>query len=227
MGTGAEMLEIIGEFTKKIVAYHNRALEAERSKVQEERSALERELKELRRYKDVSIVKSLSVKIDELTVENALLKKRGAAAEPRPAPQEAKSAHLVSKPTEVMTSPIFESRPMTQKPASVVETGPAPVVETGPAPEPILDDEGAPELVYVGHLKSGRYFWNPASGDLHSVISEDEAGDAVGSVKSVKIKDLYYYVDQRDNNVYEHDQSTGDIGKLAGYLVGRKFVKLE
>lgn len=212
-----EMLEIISAFTKKIVAYHNRALEAERAKVQEERSALERELKELRRYKDVSIVKSLSVKIDELTVENALLKKRGAVAEPRPTPQEAKPAPLVeSKPTEVKPSPLVESKPM-----------PAPVVETKSVPEPIVDDEGAPELVYVGHLKSGKYFWNPASGDLHSVISEDEAGDAVGSVKSVKIKDLYYYVDQSDNNVYEHDQSTGDIGKLAGYLVGRRFVKLE
>jgi len=88
-------------------------------------------------------------------------------------------------------------------------------------------DDDMPELVYVSHLSSGKYFWDPSSGNLHSVVSEDEAGDVVGAVKSVKIKENYYYIDQSDNMVYEQVIGTGDIGALAGHLVGRKFVKLE
>ena len=74
-------------------------------------------------------------------------------------------------------------------------------------------------------MNSGAYFWDPSTGNLHEKISDTEAGDAQGRLKTVKIRSQYYYQDTNDNSVYHYVQETGDIGECCGSIVNKKFVR--
>ena len=74
-------------------------------------------------------------------------------------------------------------------------------------------------------LNSGSYFWDPSTGNLHEKVSDTEAGDVQGRIKTVKIRNQYYYQDTNDNSVYHYVQETGDIGECCGSIVNKKFVR--
>ena len=83
------------------------------------------------------------------------------------------------------------------------------------------ENEG-PELIPV-ILLSGTYFWNQDTGDLYDFISDEEAGEIVGFIKSVKIKKQLYYLDTCDNNFYKHEDDDM-IGKHIGQIIDNKAI---
>jgi hypothetical protein len=85
-------------------------------------------------------------------------------------------------------------------------------------------DEPMPELYQVD-LKSGQYYWEPVSGHLYAKIGENMSSETpVGKIKTMRVRDKYYYQDTSDSNVYEYTAS-GDIGAHCGSIVNGKFVK--
>jgi hypothetical protein len=265
-------------------------LAGERNSFLQARQMLDREIKELRKYRDVSMVKSLTVDNDSLRTENALLKKRlrnqnqeqspvaqqteqqsmySTMTVPTPhAPSQRTTVSTKAKPTikmkeEEVAVPEPEEpeetvqasgapkdqltledmlpreeeaqseEPETEEPeteaADEAEEAAAEQTEEPETEEPEAADEAEAddgwELVYVEHLESGQYFWDVETGNLHDVVSPEEAGEVVGHIKTIKIRDQHYYVDTKDNNVYAYVVETGDIGDLCGSIVNRKFVK--
>jgi hypothetical protein len=85
--------------------------------------------------------------------------------------------------------------------------------------EPQLD------LFLIDNLISGQYFWEPESGNLYERLSDEEAGNVIGKIKTIKVRDRYYYQDTIDNHVYQYVEDTGDIGEKCGRIVNGKFVK--
>ena len=86
----------------------------------------------------------------------------------------------------------------------------------------VQEEDDEPELIPVV-LNSGTYFWDPDTHDLYEYISDEEAGEIVGLIKSVKIKNQIYYLDTTDNNFYEITEDN-NIGKRVGQIVDRKAV---
>lgn len=102
------------------------------------------------------------------------------------------------------------------------------VDEAEPEPEHVeqsVTDEPpveGPELIPIV-LLSGTYFWHQETGDLYDFISEDEAGDVCGLIKSVKIKKQIYYLDTSDNKFYKHDDDD-NIGLHMGQIINGKAI---
>jgi hypothetical protein len=104
----------------------------------------------------------------------------------------------------------------------VLAAEPSPVEKSEPIPEEVKEEDDEPELIPVV-LNSGTYFWDPDTHDLYEYISDEEAGEIVGLIKSVKIKNQIYYLDTTDNNFYEITEDN-NIGKRVGQIVDRKAV---
>ncbi len=114
-----------------------------------------------------------------------------------------------------------ESKPEPQsQPESKPERQPEPQPESEQIQEEQQEEE--PELIPVV-LQSGTYFWDPDSNDLYEYVSEEEAGELVGLIKSVRIKNNIYYLDTTDNSFYEVTEDK-NIGKYLGQIVDRKAV---
>jgi chromosome segregation ATPase len=86
--------------------------------------------------------------------------------------------------------------------------------------EPEQDQDDGPQLVAVV-LESGVYFWDPDTNDLYEFISDEEAGEIVSVLKTIKIKNEMYYLDPVDSHFYEI-LGGGDIGVCLGEIVDRK-----
>ena len=82
------------------------------------------------------------------------------------------------------------------------------------------NDESGPQLIPVV-LESGVYFWDPDTNELYEFISDDEAGEVVSTLKSIKIKNEVYYLDPTDSHFYEV-LNGGDVGACVGEIVNRK-----
>jgi hypothetical protein len=72
----SEQISITQEFQQTIEALCAQYIADQQEKLQKAYLGLEAEVAELRKYKDTSMVKSLSVQLDRLQTENALLKKK-------------------------------------------------------------------------------------------------------------------------------------------------------
>jgi hypothetical protein len=92
-------------------------------------------------------------------------------------------------------------------------------------PEQAAPEEEDQELIPVV-LQSGSYFWDPESNDLYEFISSEEAGEIVGLIKSVKIKNQIYLLDTSDNNFYDclKMSENGGIGAHMGQVVDKKAI---
>jgi hypothetical protein len=103
------------------------------------------------------------------------------------------------------------------------ERGPEPELDPEPEPErgPDSEDEG-PQLIPLV-LQSGVYFWDPDTNELYEFISDDEAGQVVSMLKSIKIKNEVYYLDPQDSSFYEVLEG-GDVGERRGQIVDRKAI---
>jgi hypothetical protein len=118
---------------------------------------------------------------------------------------------LEPEPSTVKKSePVQEKLPVKEEAQEVQET------------EQVPEEDDEPELIPVV-LNSGTYFWDPDTHDLYEYISDEEAGEIVGLIKSVKIKNQIYYLDTTDNNFYEITEDN-NIGKRVGQIVDRKAV---
>lgn len=191
-----------------------------RSQYEDRIQQLERELNELRSRqpnKDVSMLNKLTVQVDELQKENALLKKRMRPGTVAPAPSETQSLYSASRARPAIKRKEEEPAPVVEQ---EVQMAPEPeVVE----PEPEPEQEEA-ELYLLDHLQSGQYFWEPESGELYEKLSDEDVGEVVGKIKTIQIRDKCYYQDTIDNSVYTYLDG-GDIGERCGSIVNRKFVK--
>jgi hypothetical protein len=221
-------------------------LEQQRVSYDNKCRSLEQELSDLQLYKDVSLVNKLTVQVDQLQIENLQLKKRlrnapqsqagGSKAQSLysamtvPSIASNKSRPAIHRKEEDMPKPVTEpvQAHVVEEPvqAHVVEE-PVQAVEEPTQVEAEQQAEEDPELdlFLVEHLESGQYFWEPESGNLYAKVSDEEAGDVVGKIKTVKVRDNYYYQDTIDNHVYEYIVETGDIGATCGRIVNGKFVK--
>jgi hypothetical protein len=101
------------------------------------------------------------------------------------------------------------------------EPEPEPERDTEHEHEPESEDEG-PQLVPLV-LQSGVYFWDPDTNELYEFISDDEAGQVVSMLKSIKIKNEVYYLDPQDSSFYEVLEG-GDVGERRGQIVDRKAI---
>lgn len=202
-------------------------------------TTLEKELRELREYKDVSIVNKLTVQVDQLETENIQLKKRLTS---QAQAQQAHTQSMYSMPSTGARPEIKERVRVSHPPASAppasaptptappsepasapsVPSPSAPSVPAPSAPSTPSDDEGS--LLPVV-LESGQYFWEPETGNLYKT-EQPTAEGLVGKIKTIKVRGTYYYQDTTDNNVYEYVKETGDVGVRCGKIVNGKFVKV-
>jgi hypothetical protein len=79
-----------------------------------------------------------------------------------------------------------------------------------------------PELYPIA-LKSGVYYCDSNSNELYEFISEEEAGDVVLTLKTVKIKNTIYYLDTKDNNFYSKNEDN-TVGDHAGQVLNKKAI---
>ena len=130
------------------------------------------------------------------------------------------------KQAGIRQAPVTSSEPVAVIPLVPVEpvlaAEPSPVEKPEQIPEEVKEEDDEPELIPVV-LNSGTYFWDPDTHDLYEYISDEEAGEIVGLIKSVKIKNQIYYLDTTDNNFYEITEDN-NIGKRVGQIVDRKAV---
>lgn len=251
------------QLTEAIKQHVNNELQKHAGEVQE----LQRELEDLRSYKDVSLVNKLTVQVDQLQKENAQLRKRVGSSsiytnntkknapelEPKPKPVIAVKKHdEVGPHDETNQEPEPEPEQTNQEQEQTYDEPEQVQDETNKEPEhdqdetnqeptqtqaqePELDEQSNQEpepepepeldLFLVDNLESGQYFWEPDTGNLYEKVSDEEAGDVVGKIKTIKVRDVYYYQDTIDNHVYQYIKDTGDIGAKCGRIVNGKFVK--
>ena len=139
-----------------------------------------------------------------------------------------------SSEEEIKSPQVKESQPQPElesQPQPELQSQPQPESQSEPQPEsepPVPENDDA-ELIPVV-LQSGTYFWDPDSNDLYEFLSDEEAGEVVGFIKSVKIKNQIYYLDTTDNNFYEMldegSGAAGAIGQHLGQIVDKKAVFL-
>ena len=209
----------INKFQKRTIA----SLTAEVSTMQATITSLEKRLKmasdDLRALKQPGATPPLAT---ALTQRAPILPPSESSEEEIKSPQAKESQpqpELQSQP-----QPELQSQPESQS-----EPQPESQSEPQPESEPPVPENDDAELIPVV-LQSGTYFWDPDSNDLYEFLSDEEAGEVVGFIKSVKIKNQIYYLDTTDNNFYEMldegSGAAGAIGQHLGQIVDKKAVFL-
>jgi len=235
-------MQVIQAALREVQAAYEAALNQERQVFQSRIQALEKDLQDMQQYRDVSLVNKLTIQVDQLQNENLQLKKRQRLQGSSEPEQSMRSTRSQAPASESLRSrppaplPAHEPEPSlrseaTAKPTKYEESErqsqmpmPMPPPERQMAQEVPDEEEPLPDL-YLVKLKSGQYFWEPETGNLYARISDEEASDMiVGKIKTMRVRDRYYYQDTSDSNVYEYTAS-GDIGEHCGSIVNGKFVK--
>jgi hypothetical protein len=184
-----------------------------------EKKQLQETIDDLNKYKDVSLVKNLSVALDREKRQNSVLQNQqkaagaagasGASAHGLPKPSiQPKSKHdtestHTSKTTTTNTTVATSgtSKQTQSSPAPVTAPSPAPakvVVEPAPAPAPA-----------------------PSSAQLNEIIVEEtDENEEVLDLNFIELEGKGYYHDVEKNNLYEviGDPESGEVGDIIGKL---------